>query len=85
MYAPVQFVTRVAAEDYKIPGDDVVVEKGTKVIIPIQGIHKDEEFYQNPQVFDPERFNEENKAGRHPYAHIPFGEGPRICIGKENP
>ncbi|XP_018577090.1 probable cytochrome P450 6a14 isoform X2 [Anoplophora glabripennis] len=82
LYSPLPFVTRMSAEDYKIPGEDVVIEKGTKVFIPIQAIHTDEEYYENPLVFDPERFSEENKAGRHPYAHIPFGEGPRICIGE---
>lgn len=82
MYSPVPLVTRESAEDYKIPGEEVVIEKGTKVMIPIQGIHMDEELYENPSVFDPDRFTEENKKGRHPYAHIPFGEGPRICIGE---
>lgn len=80
-YAPVPFVTRVSEEDYKVD-EDVVIEKGIRVMIPVHGIHYDEEYYENPTVFDPERFSEENKAKRHPYAHIPFGEGPRICIGK---
>ncbi|XP_018576951.1 probable cytochrome P450 6a13 [Anoplophora glabripennis] len=82
IYSPVPFITRVAAEDYKIPQEDVVIEKGTKVVVAIQGIHMDEEIYENPLKFDPERFSDENKKGRHPYAHIPFGEGPRICIGE---
>ncbi|KAJ8913649.1 hypothetical protein NQ315_007366 [Exocentrus adspersus] len=78
----VPFVTRIAGEDYKLPGKDVVIEKGTRVVIPIQAIHMDQEVYPNPTEFDPERFSEENKAKRHQYAHIPFGEGPRICIGE---
>ncbi|KAJ8913633.1 hypothetical protein NQ315_007350 [Exocentrus adspersus] len=81
-YVPLPFVTRMAAEDYKLPGEDVVIEKGTRVMIPIQAIHMDEDIYPEPNKFDPERFNDKNKAGRHPYAHIPFGEGPRICIGE---
>lgn len=81
LYSPVPFVTRTSAEDYKLPGEDMVIEKGTKVIIPIQAIHLDEELYENPNEFEPERFTEENKKNRHQYAHIPFGEGPRICIG----
>nr|WCC58079.1 cytochrome P450 [Pharsalia antennata] len=79
-YSPGTFMTRVSSEDYKVPG--AVIEKGTTIVIPIHGIHHDEEYYENPSVFDPERFTEENKAARHPYAHIPFGEGPRICIGE---
>ncbi|XP_018576632.1 cytochrome P450 6a2-like [Anoplophora glabripennis] len=82
MYSPCSFVTRICAQDYKVPGEQAVIEKGTMVIIPIRGIHHDEEYYENPSEFDPDRFTEENKAARHPYAHIPFGEGPRICIGE---
>ncbi|KAJ8913635.1 hypothetical protein NQ315_007352 [Exocentrus adspersus] len=82
IYTALPFVTRQAAEDYKIPGEDVVIEKGTRVMIPIQAIHMDEDIYPEPRKFDPDRFSEENKAGRHQYAHIPFGEGPRICIGE---
>nr|WCC58078.1 cytochrome P450 [Pharsalia antennata] len=82
MYPPVPLVTRESAGDYKIPGEEVIIEKGTKVMVPIQGIHMDEELYENPLQFDPDRFTEENKKRRHPYAHIPFGEGPRICIGE---
>nr|WCC58068.1 cytochrome P450 [Pharsalia antennata] len=81
-YPPLSVVTRVCIEDYKVPGEDVVVEKGTMMFIPIAGYHYDKEYYDNPTRFDPERFSEENKKTRHPYAHIPFGEGPRVCIGE---
>lgn len=81
MYPPVPILTRVCENDYKIPGENVILEKGTKVLISVYGIHYDEEYYPNPTKFDPERFGEENKKRRHPYAHLPFGEGPRICIG----
>ncbi|KAJ8913637.1 hypothetical protein NQ315_007354 [Exocentrus adspersus] len=81
-YAPLSYITRECVEDYKVPGEDVVVEKGTRVVIPVRGIHYDEEYYPDPEKFDPDRFTEENKRNRHQYAHIPFGEGPRICIGQ---
>jgi cytochrome P450 family 6 len=68
-------------KDYKVPDQDVIIEKGTQVVVSILGIHYDEEYYSDPEKFDPERFNEENSSSRHQYAHIPFGEGPRICIG----
>ncbi|RZB40991.1 p450 domain containing protein, partial [Asbolus verrucosus] len=80
-YPPVSFLTRRCVKDYKVPGEDVTVEKGTRVVIPVLGIHYDKEYYPDPEKFDPERFNEEKKSSRHSYAHIPFGEGPRICIG----
>lgn len=81
-YPPLSFITRKCVEDYELPGEDVIIEKGTIVLIPVRGIHYDEEYYPEPKKFDPDRFTEENKRDRHQYAHIPFGEGPRICIGK---
>nr|QYA71976.1 cytochrome P450 [Anoplophora glabripennis] len=82
MYPPLSFVNRECVEDYKVPGEDLVIEKGTLIFIPIVGYHYDKEYYDNPTEFDPDRFTEENKKARHPYAHIPFGEGPRVCIGE---
>lgn len=80
-YPPAPFITRECVEDYKVPNTDVTIEKGIVVLIPVQNIHYNGDIYENPEVFDPERFNAKNKQGRHQYAHIPFGEGPRICIG----
>lgn len=81
-YPALPFVTRQCTETYKIPDTDITLEKGTNVIIPIQNIHYDEKIFENPMEFDPNRFSPENKRDRNSYAHIPFGEGPRICIGK---
>lgn len=64
-----------------VPGTNVKIEKSVRVFIPIRGIHYDQDYYENPEVFDPERFTDENKQNRNSYAFIPFGEGPRICIG----
>jgi cytochrome P450 family 6 len=80
-YPPVAMTQRVCEESYQIPGTDVVIEKGTKVLVPIYAIHHDPLYYKNPDVFDPDRFLDENKKLRDNYAFLPFGDGPRICIG----
>ncbi|XP_063929995.1 cytochrome P450 6a8-like [Zophobas morio] len=80
-YPPGGVLGRECTQDYKVPDQDVIIKKGTRIFIPVLGIHYDEEYYPDPDKFDPERFNEENSKSRPHYAHIPFGEGPRICIG----
>lgn len=70
-------------KDYKIPGTNVVLEKGTAIIVPSFSLHRDEKFYPHPIQFDPSRFFSENKNGKTmidmPY--YAFGDGPRNCIG----
>lgn len=81
MYPPVPQITRKCDKDYPVPGTDVVIEKGTPVFIPVYGLHHDPEYYPNPEKFDPERFSAENKKQILPFTYMPFGEGPRLCIG----
>lgn len=71
---------RVIGSDYTLPCG-AVAPKGTYVIIPALAFHHDEEHFSNPDVFDPDRFNEDTKSTRHQFAYLPFGEGPRVCIG----
>lgn len=54
---------------------------GDLVWIPLFSIHRDPEYYADPDRFDPERFNDENKRLINPYTYLPFGIGPRNCIG----
>lgn len=81
MYGPVFGLLRTATKDYKVPDSDLMIRKGQLAIIPIYSIHMDANIYPKPEKFDPERFTEENKRNRHPMAHLPFGDGPRNCIG----
>nr|CAD7403843.1 unnamed protein product [Timema cristinae] len=80
-YPALPFLDRSVQVDYKIPGTNDILEKGTTVFIPTFGIHYDPEYYPNPEKFDPERFSATNKNDIPKYAHLPFGEGPRNCIG----
>jgi cytochrome P450 family 6 len=81
-YPPIPMLIRKCSKPYRIPGTDTVLEKGITVVIPVVALHHDPKYYPEPDRFDPERFNEEERQKRHHYVYLPFGEGPRICIGK---
>lgn len=60
-----------------------MVPKETVIFINIHKLQRDPDHYKNPNEFNPENFNIDNAAKRHPYAHIPFSAGPRNCIGQK--
>lgn len=64
-----------------MPNSDLVIEKGTPVFIPVYAIHHDADIYPEPTIFDPDRFTPENIKARPAYSFLPFGDGPRNCIG----
>lgn len=72
---------RKSTHDFKIPNSKLVIPAGTNIIIPVDGLHNDERFFENPSKFDPERFSDENIKKRPPFVYIPFSEGGRMCIG----
>ena len=80
MFPPIPFIDRRASQDYVIEKHNLKVPKGTLVHIPIHSIHRDPDYFPDPEKFKPERFFPENR-NFHPYAFIPFGAGPRSCIG----
>ncbi|XP_046671766.1 probable cytochrome P450 6a13 isoform X1 [Homalodisca vitripennis] len=81
LYGSVPTLTRCCTQRYHIPDSNVVMEKGHRVIIPSYSFHHDPQYYPDPYEFKPERFAPENSKERHPYVFLPFGEGPRNCIG----
>lgn len=74
-YPPINFITRECGKEYKLPGTDIVLEKGTQVFIPAYALQRDEKYYEESDKFIPERFIEENSLANNmasrPY--IPFG------------
>ena len=57
------------------------IKKGVNIIFPIWGIHHNADFFPDPETFMPERFLKENQASVIPFSYLPFGGGPRKCIG----
>ncbi|GAB0094367.1 hypothetical protein DMENIID0001_096570 [Sergentomyia squamirostris] len=80
MYSPFSFLNRECNTDYVIPGTYTTIKKGTQIIIPLAGLHYDRQYYRYPLCFRPERFLNGEVESNSPY-FLPFGEGPRICIG----
>lgn len=75
------YLTRRPIRNYTFAGTKISLQKGQQVVIPIYAIQNDPNVYSEPEVFDPERFTAENMAKRNPMYHLPFGDGPRNCIG----
>jgi cytochrome P450 len=72
-------VARMTMQDLEVDGHRV--EAGTMVMVGIYALHRDPALWDNPLVFDPDRFSPENSKGRDRWQYLPFGGGPRSCIG----
>ncbi|XP_055529186.1 probable cytochrome P450 9f2 [Wyeomyia smithii] len=84
LWPPVPAADRFCVKDYLYDdgiGTQFVIEKDQTVWIPTVAIHRDPRYYPNPDKFDPERFNEENRSKIDIATYFPFGVGPRNCIG----
>ncbi|RZC31845.1 p450 domain containing protein [Asbolus verrucosus] len=81
-YPVTPFLSRKSTAPYTFEETGLTIEKDTLILIPVPGLHYDPEYFPDPEKFDPERFSDENKHNVNPYAYLPFGEGPRNCIGE---
>ncbi|XP_075725763.1 cytochrome P450 3A4 isoform X2 [Rhipicephalus microplus] len=79
-YSPVVgFTTRRCAREYV--HKDMKIPAGTSIVIPTHHLNHDPNFWEKPEVFDPERFSPQNKGLVDPVVYQPFGQGPRNCVG----
>ncbi|SFC88033.1 cytochrome P450 [Algibacter pectinivorans] len=78
LYPPAWITDRVNIEDDSI--EDYHLKKGTMIGISIYELHRNKKYWNNPEAYIPERFLEENRKEILPY-YMPFGAGPRLCIG----
>lgn len=79
IYPPAWLTDRVSIEDDEINGYHI--PKNTMMVAYIHGIHHSPDLWDQPELFRPERFTKEKQKERHSFAYMPFGGGPRLCIG----
>ncbi len=79
LYPPVSLIDRVAVAD--IDFGDVQVKKGDFAFALIYVMHRHKRLWERPERFDPDRFSEARAKGIPRFQYMPFGAGPRICIG----
>ena len=79
LYPPVSIIDRIASSDIDL--GDAKVKKGDLAFALVYIMHRHKLLWDNPERFDPDRFSETRSEGRHRFAYMPFGVGPRICIG----
>lgn len=80
LYPPITFIPRVAAEDTTI--GRYRVKRGAMIMISPWTMHRHRDHWRNAHAFDPDRFSAERQSELTPGAYLPFGVGPRVCVGK---
>jgi cytochrome P450 len=79
LYPPFWMVDRMAVADDRV--GDLAIPRGSMVIVYVYGAHHAPRHWQNPESFDTDRFTKANDKLRPPFTFLPFGAGPRGCIG----
>jgi len=79
LYPPVPMMSRQAVADAEIDGH--AIRAGTSILMPIYAIHRHARRWEHPDEFDPERFSPARETAIPRYQFMPFGAGPRVCIG----
>ncbi|XP_054154789.1 cytochrome P450 3A11-like [Oppia nitens] len=81
LYNPLPMFGRMASQDYTIESIGLTIPKGMLVNFDIESIHHNPDYYPEPDCWNPDRFMPENRRKLVPYTYMPFGLGPRNCVG----
>ncbi|XP_050081729.1 cytochrome P450 4d2-like [Anopheles aquasalis] len=82
LYPPVPMIARIATDDTEVLGERII--RGTSVVLDIFLMHRSEDYFHDPDQFDPTRFEGMRDADTfNPYTYIPFSAGSRNCIGQK--
>lgn len=84
-HPPFPQMDRTCTKDYELDlgnGKIIPIRKGEIVLLPFYQLHRDPEYWADPEKFDPQRFSDQHKDSIVPGTYIPFGLGPRACIGR---
>ncbi|XP_047998830.1 cytochrome P450 6B2-like [Leguminivora glycinivorella] len=82
LFPSVGFLQRMCVKPYIIPGTDMTIDPGVNIIVSVKGLHLDPQYFPDPEEFRPERFHPDNVSAINKYTYLPFGTGPRACIGE---
>jgi cytochrome P450 len=81
LYPPFWMIDREAVADDR--AGDIDIPRGSTVIVYVYGAHHAPRYWESPESFEPERFIKGNEKLRKPFTYLPFGGGPRVCIGNQ--
>ncbi|XP_073960268.1 cytochrome P450 6B2-like [Choristoneura fumiferana] len=82
MFPSLGFLIRECVRKYTIPDVNVTIDEGVRIFVPIQAMQMDPLYFEKPEVFRPERFSPEEFDATQKSIYLPFGVGPRACIGE---
>src|SRR6202035_442013 len=81
LYPPFWMIDRMAVADDRV--GDIDIPRGSTVIVYVYGAHHAPRYWESAESFDPERFIKGSEKLRTPFTYLPFGGGPRVCIGNQ--
>ncbi|PSN30018.1 Cytochrome P450 9e2, partial [Blattella germanica] len=84
LHPPAVSTDRICVKRYGLDAEPgIELKPGDHVLIPIYGLHRDPKHFPQPERFDPERFSDQNRHKIKPFTYMPFGQGPRCCLGTD--